>query len=97
MSSLSQCSPWSVLRYDVHRVGVLRVCGDRPDGGRLGEATRQHLPPIIARGHAIEARLDGAAWSGLAREADVYIGWALGRHGMLLRAAGLASRTPCRL
>src|SRR5918996_3037123 len=57
----------AVLRTHIHGIGVLGVRGDGPDRGRLGQATSHELPAIITHGHAIEAGLDGAAWSGLTR------------------------------
>src|SRR2546425_7508310 len=44
----------------------------------------QKLPPIVAHGHAIQARFDGAAGGGLTCETHIHIGCATRRHRLLL-------------
>src|SRR5438093_13417177 len=44
----------------------------------------QKLPPIVAHGHAIQARFDGAAGDGLTCETHIHIRCATRRHRLLL-------------
>src|SRR5207237_10810184 len=77
----------TVLRADIDGVGMLRVHGDRPDGGRGRKTARRELPMIVAGSNAIETGFDGPARSGFASQADVHVGSAIHRHGPLLHLA----------
>src|SRR5947207_14734926 len=88
MIAMVRAAVGAILRPDVHGLGMLGMCGDRPDRRRFGKTARDQFRSVAVDFHAIEPGFDGAVRGGLTCQAYIDMGRAIRRHGAHLRDPG---------